>query len=69
MYLISIKTQKQGGCQQCAYVLGGTDADVGMRCGYNYYQQPAVERKVEKLSNFPSVGANNTCPNWILKST
>lgn len=64
----NIKTHAQGGCQRCAYVLGGTGSDVEMHCGYKYFQQPATERKVEKLCKFPSVGANNVCANWRLKS-
>ena len=64
----TIKSEDQGGCQRCAYVLGGTGADIDMHCGFKYFQQPAMDRKVEKLCNFPSVSANNSCGHWHLKS-
>jgi hypothetical protein len=62
------KTQEKGGCQCCAYVLGGDTAHSALHCGYEYFQQPAKDRKVVKLSSFPAVAAEHSCLNWMPKS-
>jgi hypothetical protein len=62
-----IKTQEKGGCQCCAYVLGGDTAHPTLHCGYEYFQQPAKDRKVVKLSSFPVVAAEHSCESWCSK--
>ncbi len=62
------KTQEKGGCQCCAYVLGGDTAHSALHCGYEYFQQPAKDRKVVKLRSFPAVAAGHFCLNWAPKS-
>ncbi len=62
------KTQEKGGCQCCAYVLGGDTAHPALHCGYEYFQQPPNSRVVEKLTRYPVVDDANTCPNWTSKS-
>ena len=69
MPLRPFKANDKDGCRNCSYVLGGGLAQVGMHCGFRYYQQPARERRPEKLSNFPSVKAEQVCPNWSPKDT
>jgi len=59
-----IKTQEKGGCQCCAYVLGGDTAHPTLHCGYEYFQQPAKDRKVVRLSSFPGVVAEYSCERW-----
>jgi hypothetical protein len=63
------KTQEKGGCQCCAYVLGGDTAHSALHCGYEYFQQPAKDRKVVKLSSFPAVAAEHACDHWYAKSS
>lgn len=56
---VQLKTQEKGGCQCCAYVLGGDTAHTALHCcGYEYFQQAAKDRKVVKLSSLPA---------WLLK--
>lgn len=64
-----IKTKEKGGCQCCAYVLGGDTAHPELHCGYEYFQQPAKERKVMKLSGFPVVAAERSCDRRCSKSS
>ena len=64
---VQLKTQEKGGCQCCAYVLGGDTAHPTLHCGYAYFQQPAKERKVVKLSSFPAVAPENSCELWQVK--
>lgn len=66
---VQLKTQEKGGCQCCAYVLGGDTAHPTLHCGYEYFQQPAKERKVVKLSSFPAVAAEHSCGQWCSKSS
>jgi hypothetical protein len=51
-------------CECCAYLMRG---ETGLRCGYRYFQRPAMERKVERLSSFPLVQANQHCARWTPK--
>lgn len=64
---VQLKTQEKGGCQCCAYVLGGDTAPLTLHCGYEYFKQPAKERKVVKLSSFPAVAADHSCDSWCSK--
>ncbi len=64
---VQIKTQEKGGCQCCAYVLGGDTAHPALHCGYEYFQQAAKDRKVVKLSSFPVVAAEHSCESWCSK--
>lgn len=64
---VQLKTQEKGGCQCCAYVLGGDTAHLALHCGFEYFQQPAKDRKVVKLSSFPAVAAEQSCESWRSK--
>lgn len=35
-----------------------------MRCGFDYYQVPAPQRRAPKLTNFHEVAASHSCPRW-----
>ena len=59
-----IKMQVERSCAQCAYRLGGHHVDMAMYCGFQYFQQPARERKVVKLNCFPPVSAQTVCQQW-----
>lgn len=64
---VQLKTQEKGGCQCCAYVLGGDTAHQELHCGYEYFLQPAMDRKVVKLSCFPAVAIEHSCERWVAK--
>lgn len=66
---VQLKTQEKGGCQCCTYVLGGDTAHPALHCGYEYFQQPARDRKVVKLSSFPVVAAEHSCKLWMSRSS
>lgn len=34
------------------------------RCGFDYFQIPASERRSPKLTSFPEVAASHLCPRW-----
>ena len=48
-------------CSNCAFHIKDGRA---FRCGFDYYQVPAAHRRTPKLTNFPEVAANNSCPRW-----
>lgn len=64
---LQLKTQEKGGCQCCAYLLGGDTAHQELQCGYEYFQQAARDRKVLKLSCFPAVAVEHSCDLWQSK--
>ena len=66
---VQLKTQEKGGCPCCAYVLGGDTAHPTLHCGCEYFLQPAKERKVVKLSSFPTVSTEHSCGQWCSKSS
>jgi len=68
MALVPLKEHKKGGCQCCAYALGGDTAHPALHCGHAYFQQAAKDRKVLKLSSFPAVAADQCCDQWCSKS-
>ena len=35
-----------------------------VRCGFDYYQVPAPQRRTPKLTSFPEVAASHSCPRW-----
>ena len=59
-----IKLQEKGGRQCCAYGLGGDTAHPTLHCGFEYFQQSAKERKVVRLSSFPTVATEHCCERW-----
>jgi hypothetical protein len=67
MEQVPIKAQEKGGCQYCAYVLGGDTAHLTLHCGYEYFMQPAKDRKVVRLSSFAAVLPDHCCDNWRSK--
>jgi hypothetical protein len=38
-----------------------------LHCGYEYFQQPAKDRKVVKLSSFPVVAVEHSCKHWCTR--
>lgn len=35
-----------------------------IRCGFDYFQTPAAQRRAPKLTSFPEVSASHSCPRW-----
>lgn len=48
-------------CSNCGFHIKDGRA---VRCGFDYYQVPASQRKAPKLTSFPEVAASHSCPRW-----
>jgi hypothetical protein len=48
-------------CSNCGFHI--KDGRV-VRCGFDYYQVPAPQRRTPKLTSFPEVAASHSCPRW-----
>ena len=48
-------------CSNCGFHIKDGRA---FRCGFNYYQVPASQRRTPKLTSFPEVAASHSCPRW-----
>lgn len=53
--------KKADSCQNCAFTIkdGGR-----LRCGHDYFQIPALERRTPKLASFPEVANDHVCTRW-----
>ena len=53
--------KKADSCQNCAFTIkdGGR-----LRCGHDYFQIPALERRTPKLTSFPEVANDHVCTRW-----
>ena len=51
-------------CQNCCFKLQSETAKTGWRCGWNYFQVPAIERKPVKMSIYPEVKLEGHCGYW-----
>jgi hypothetical protein len=48
-------------CSNCGFHIKDGKA---IRCGFDYFQIPAPERRTPKLTSFPEVAASHSCPRW-----
>ncbi|WP_310613812.1 hypothetical protein [Limnohabitans sp.] len=48
-------------CSNCGFHIKDGKA---IRCGFDYFQIPAPERRTPKLTSFPEVAAIHSCPRW-----
>lgn len=48
-------------CKNCGFTI--KDGRM-LRCGYNYFQIPAPDRRTPKLTSFPEVAHDHFCPRW-----
>lgn len=53
--------KKSDNCQNCAYTIKDWPR---LRCGFDYFQIPAPERRTPKLTSFPEVAHDHFCPRW-----
>ena len=54
-------TRVEATCNNCTFSIRD---GVRRRCGFDYYQIPANERKTPKLTTFPEVLSTHSCPRW-----
>lgn len=48
-------------CSNCGFHIKDGKA---IRCGFDYFQVPASQRRTPKLTSFPEVAASHICPRW-----
>ena len=53
--------KKPESCQSCGFTIKDGRR---LRCGFDYFQIPAPERRTPKLTSFPEVTADHFCPRW-----
>lgn len=64
--------KKSESCQSCGFTIKDGRK---LRCGFDYFQIPAPERRTPKLTSFPEVAQDHICPRWsregasVLKSS
>jgi hypothetical protein len=64
--------KKSESCQSCGLTIRDGRK---LRCGFDYFQIPAIERRAPKLTSFPEVAAGHSCSRWsesgasVLKAT
>jgi hypothetical protein len=54
-------------CRNCRYVLLSDTAHNGLRCGWDYFQVPPLERKVKRMSQFAELEPVDHCDKWEAK--
>jgi hypothetical protein len=62
---ISKSTERS--CKNCRYVLLSDTAESGLRCGWDYFQNPPLERKVRRMSQFAELEPVDFCDKWKAK--
>lgn len=53
--------KKPESCQSCGFTIKDGRK---LRCGFDYFQIPAPERRTPKLTSFPEVASDFLCPRW-----
>lgn len=53
--------KKPESCQSCGFTIKDGRK---LRCGFDYFQIPAPERRTPKLTSFPEVASDFFCPRW-----
>lgn len=57
----TVAEKKSDTCQNCGYTIKDGRK---LRCGFDYFQIPAPERRTPKLSSFPEVAIDHVCSRW-----
>ncbi len=65
----SIAKSAQRSCKNCRYVLLSDTAESGLRCGFDYFQNPPLERKVKRMSQFAELEPVDYCDKWKAKES
>ena len=58
---ISADLKKSESCQNCGYTIKNGRK---LRCGFDYFQIPALDRRTPKLTSFLEVGHGYVCERW-----
>lgn len=53
--------KKSDSCQNCGYTIKD---ERKLRCGFDYFQIPAPERRTPRLASFPEVAQDHVCNRW-----
>lgn len=53
--------KKPESCQSCGFTIKDGRK---LRCGFEYFQIPAPERRTPKLTSFLEVASDHVCPHW-----
>ena len=53
--------KKPQSCQSCGFIIKDVRK---LRCGFDYFQIPAPERRTPKLTSFPEVANDHVCSKW-----
>jgi hypothetical protein len=53
--------KKSDTCQNCGFTIKDGRK---LRCGFDYFQIPAPERRTPKLTSFPEVAQDHVCSRW-----
>jgi hypothetical protein len=53
--------RKPESCQSCGFTIKDGRK---LRCGFDYFQIPAPERRTPKLTSFPEVASDHLCTKW-----
>ena len=53
--------KKSDSCQNCGFTIKDGRK---LRCGFDYFQIPASERRTPKLTSFPEVAQDHVCNRW-----
>jgi hypothetical protein len=57
----TVAEKKSDNCQSCGYTIKDGRK---LRCGFDYFQIPAPERRTPKLTSFPEVAQDHVCSRW-----
>ena len=59
--ITTVAEMKSDSCQNCGFTIKDGRK---LRCGFDYFQIPAPERRTPKLTSFPEVGHDHFCTRW-----
>jgi hypothetical protein len=57
----ALTEKKSDACQSCGFTIKDGRK---LRCGFDYFQIPAPERRTPKLTSFPEVAPDHLCAKW-----
>lgn len=63
----AVSKSPNASCSNCRYVLLSDTSPSGLRCGWEYFQKPPLERKVRRMSQFAELEPVNWCEKWQAK--
>lgn len=55
-------------CKSCGYVFSSDSSPTQYRCGIDYYHQPPLVRKQERMDAYPEVVSQHSCTSWKTKN-